>query len=127
MLIKSLTGLALASAAGLFFSLSAEANPRFTVENSSDEKIKIFIYNGGDQTCTAAAKTKKLSPGKTETYGCTGNGKGRCKVRFFSQVDGEFCKSERNTCSGKAIKVDGGSTTKISWIGHTFVCEIDED
>lgn len=123
MLIKSLTGLALASAAGLFFSLSAEANPRFTVENNSDEKIKIFIYNGGDQTCTAAAKTKKVSPGKTESYGCTGNGKGRCKVRFFSET-GEICKSERNTCSGKAIKIDGGATAKITREGP-FVCDID--
>ena len=125
MFIKSLAVLTLASMVGLGASFSAEASPRFTIENTSDEKIKIFIYNGDDQTCTAAAKTKKVSPGKTETYGCTGNGKGRCKVRFFSET-GEICKSERNTCSGKAIKVDGGSTTTISWIGHTFVCDIDE-
>lgn len=127
MFVKSLAVLTLASLVGLGASFGAEASPRFTVENTSDDKIKIFIYNGGDQTCTAAAKTKKVSPGETETYGCTGNGKGKCKVRFFSQIDGEFCKSERNTCSGKAIKLDGGSTTTISWIGHTFVCEIDDD
>ena len=104
MLINSFTKLALATAAGLFFTFGAEASPRFTIQNASDDKIKVYIYNGGDRSCTEEAKTKKVSPGKTETYGCTGNGKGKCKVQFFFDID-QICKSERNTCSGKALKL----------------------
>lgn len=124
MLIKPLTHLALAAAAGLLFAASAEASPRFTIENASDDKIQVYIYNGGDTSCETEAKTKMVSPGETESFGCTGNGKGKCKVQFFFDID-QICKSERNTCSGKAIKLDGGSKTKISWNGSKFLCDID--
>ena len=123
MLIKLLTSRALATVAGLILVASADASPRFTIQNASDDKIKVYIYNRGDRSGTEEAKTQKVSPGKTETYGCTGNGKGKCKVQFFFDID-QICKSERNTCSGKAIKLDGGSKTKISWNGSKFVCDI---
>lgn len=121
---KSLTDLAVAAALALIFAANANANPRFTIQNTSDDKIKVYIYNGGDTSCTEEAKTKPVSPGKTETFGCTGNGKGKCKVQFFFDID-QFCKSERNTCSGKAIKLDGGSKTTVRWEGSKFVCDID--
>lgn len=124
MIIKPLNAFALAAAAGLFFAANAEASPRFTIENASDDKIKVYIYNGDDTSCTEEAKTKKVSPGITETYGCTGNGKGKCKVQFYFDID-QICTKERNTCSGKAIKLNGGSKTKISWNGSKFVCDID--
>jgi len=60
MLIKPLTHLALAAAAGLLFAASAEASPRFTIENASDDKIKVYIYNGDDTSCNEEAKTKKV-------------------------------------------------------------------
>lgn len=122
--IRTFAGLALATAAGLCLTLSAEANPRFTVENASDDKIEIYIYNGDDTQCITEAKTKKISPGETESYGCTGNGKGKCKVKFFYTID-QICRSNRNTCNGKAIKLDGGSKVKISSDNDTFVCDID--
>jgi len=124
MLTRSLTCFALSAAAVLTFTANADASPRFTVENASDDKIKVYIYNGGDVSCKTEAKTKAVSPGQTDTFGCTGNGEGKCKVQFFFDID-QICKSERNTCSGKAIKLDGGSTTRISWDGKKFVCDID--
>jgi hypothetical protein len=124
MRLKHLTAFVAASLVGLCLTLTAQASPRFTIENASDDKIKVYIYNGDDTSCTEEAKTKKVSPGITETYGCTGNGKGKCKVQFYFDID-QICTKERNTCSGKAIKLDGGSKTKISWNGSKFVCDID--
>ena len=128
MRLKHLTSLVAIPMIGLCFTLTAQANPRFTVENNLDVTVDVTVFNGGDASCgtpaKTEAKTKAVSPGQTDTFGCTGNGKGKCKVQFFFDID-QICKSERNTCSGKAIKLDGGSTTRISWDGKKFVCDID--
>ena len=120
----SITHLAVAAAAALCIAATAQASPRFTVENTSDDTIDVHIYSGGDTLCTHEEKTKKVSPGETKTIGCNGNGKGKCKVQFYFDID-QICKSARNTCDGKAIKLEGGATTKISWDGNKFRCAID--
>ena len=112
MLPKHLTAFTFVSAMGLSLALSAHANPRFKVENDLDVKVDVTIFNGGDMSCGTPAKAKKVKPGETESFGCVGNGKGKCKIVLG--IDGErICKSKQNTCSGTATKVKGGKTVTI--------------
>ena len=123
MLIKSSTSLALAAAAGLFFASSAEANPRFTIENTTDQKVRVHVYNGGDVECTSKAKGKTVGPEKTKTFGCTGNGKGKCKLKIYVGP-APICDGQENTCGKTAIKVDGGASVKISRNGYNYRCDV---
>ena len=100
---------------------AAEASPRFTVTNETDAKVNVYIFTGDDAVCTWEEKLKSVSAGETDSYGCTGNGKGQCKVQFYTGGD-EICKSDRNTCSRNAIKVDGGSSITIAKQGDAYVC-----
>lgn len=111
MLIKHLSMLALAAAAGLFSAMSAEASPRFTVTNNADKTVKIFVFNGDDADCLLEEKAKTINSGKSNTIGCSGGGKGRCKI-FLQQHGKPICKSQFNTCGKTATKVhDGGTVT----------------
>lgn len=113
MFVKSLAVLTLASMVGLGASFSAHANSRFTVENNTDKTVDVVVFNGGDTYCGTPAKSKKVDAGKSGSFGCLGNGKGKCKISLG--IDGEqICKSDRNTCSKSAIKMDGGSTVTVS-------------
>lgn len=123
MLKNALNSLALAAAAGLFLTAVADASPRFTIENKTERTLKIDIYSGGDTSCLDSEKRRSVGPNKTETFGCTGNGKGKCKVQF--SVDSKpICGKQENTCGGKAVKMEGGSRAKISRNGHNFQCDI---
>ena len=123
MLSKALTGLCMSVCAVSLFTMAAEANPRFTVENTTWSKVKVVIYNGDDSLCTVSFKKKPVLWRKSKTLGCNGAGKGRCKVQF-SIDDKQICGSEKNTCDDKAIKIEGGSTVKISQNGDEHECEI---
>lgn len=110
--LKHLTAFVAASLMGLSLTLTAQANPRFTIENNLDETVDVTIFNGGDISCSTPAKAKQVDAGETGSFGCTGNGKGKCKIVLG--IDGErICKSRQNTCSGQAIKVKGGKTVVI--------------
>ena len=110
--LKHLAALVAALLIGLCFTLTAQANPRFTIENNLDETVDVTIFNGGDTYCGTHAKAKKVDAGETSSFGCTGNGKGKCKIVLG--IDGErICRSKQNTCSGKAIKVKGGKTVVV--------------
>lgn len=124
MLIKPLTSLTLATASGLLFAASADASPRFTIENTTDSKVEVDIFNGDDAVCYSHAKDGKILPGKTKSFGCKGNGKGRCKVKLYSNYR-PICRDERDTCDGKAIKLQGGSTTKIVVRRDKTGCDIE--
>ncbi|MEL7389342.1 MAG: hypothetical protein AAFN76_06135 [Pseudomonadota bacterium] len=125
MLIRLVTCLVAAIAVGLFFAHSAEASPRFTVENTTWSKVKVKIYNGDDSLCTVNSKTKRVLWRRSKTLVCYGAGKGRCKVQL--SISGkQICGSEKNTCDDKAIKLDGGSTIKVSQTGDEYECEISE-
>lgn len=107
----------------LAVSSTAEASPRFTVVNDTKASIKVMIFNGGDTTCDVYAKKKTIAAGETKTYGCTGNGKGQCKV--VPRAGGEdICDKLTNTCSGYAIKVAGDSTLKVSGKDPNFNCQL---
>ncbi len=102
---------------------AADASPRFTVDNQSDKTIKIVIFNGDDSECRTPAKTKTMSPGKTNTFGCEGNGKGRCKI--YPKKDGHyFCEDMMNTCGNDALKVPDKSTFKITDKNGNFSCQL---
>ena len=113
---------------GLAFAASpvAEASPRFTVQNDSDKKVYIAIYTGADSVCSLAEKTKNASPGETDTYGCTGQGKGQCKV-VFTAGDKDICKDLNNTCSNDVAKIKDGSTVVITKSGSKFKCALSKD
>ncbi|MEO1188900.1 MAG: hypothetical protein AAFW60_07490 [Pseudomonadota bacterium] len=102
---------------------SAQASPRFTVANQGDTKLNVYIFKGDDPFCTLEEKVKAASAGETDSYGCTGNGKGQCKVQLYADGD-EICKSNRNTCNKNAIKVSGGRTVTISQDGDKFTCSV---
>ena len=125
MLIKPLISLSVAAIAGLFFTLSAEANSRFTVENTTWNKVKVEIFNGNDVECSIPAKTKTVFFRDTKTLGCVGGGKGKCKVRI-SVKGKQLCKSEKNTCSKSAIKMTNGSYVKITKGEDKYECEFAE-
>ena len=113
MLIKPLISLTLAAMAGLFFTLSAEANPRFKVQNTTDSKIEVFIYNGDDTACHTALVVRQVKGKQTKSFGCKGNGKGKCKIKLSSHEE-RACKESQNTCSGRAIKMPAGSKAVVS-------------
>ncbi|MEO1659369.1 MAG: hypothetical protein AAFR51_00165 [Pseudomonadota bacterium] len=131
MLIKHLTALTLASAAGLFFSLEAEANSRFTVENQMDVKTTIYIFSGGDGACNTEEKIKTVSAGKTDSFGCTGNGKNRCKIQIYvnrSSSSGikQICKKQMNACHGQTRRMQNGDKVTLSKDeDDEFVCSFD--
>ncbi len=110
-------GLVLAMAAAP----SAEASPRFTVTNKTDTKINVYIFTGDDPFCSFSEKLKSVSAGETDNYGCTGDGKGQCKVQFYASGN-EICKDDRNTCSKGAIKAKGGSTFVLIKSGDEYIC-----
>lgn len=102
----------------------AEASPRFTVVNKADSKAKVFIFSGGDTACEFAEKTKTVSSGETDTFGCTGNGKGKCKVSVkVSKQDA--CEALANTCNEWMVKVEGGSTLTITGRDGNYSCRLD--
>ena len=59
----------------------AFANSRFTVDNQSDGKLTVTIFNGNDATCDIAAKTHHVGAGNKDSFGCEGGGNQRCKVK----------------------------------------------
>ncbi len=125
MLTKPLISLFLAAMAGLFFTLSAEANSRFTVENTTWNKVKVDVFNGDDTECSITLKPKTVFFKKTKTLGCAGGGKGKCKVRL-SIKGKQLCKSEKKTCSKSAIKMTNGSYVKITKTEDKYECEFSD-
>lgn len=93
----------------------ADASPRFTATNKTQEKINVYIFAGTDSVCSFEEKLKRLSAGETDQYGCTGGGKGQCKVQFYAQGS-QICKSDGNTCSGNASKMKGKSKVEITTV-----------
>lgn len=121
---KQLSLLSAAIGLGFAFAASpiAEASPRFTIQNDSNKKVVVDIYDGDDAVCSLQDKTKIASAGETDTYGCNGGGKGRCKVEFTSG-DKTICKNLNNTCSDSVAKVKDGATVVITRQDGKFRCE----
>lgn len=122
MLFKTLMGLAVAASASLVFSSTADASPRFTVHNNTKASLKVIIFNGDDSYCDLEEKVKTVSEGKSGTYGCSGNGKGRCKIRLKLKGD-EICKSDQNTCGGDGTKIDNGGEVRVSQTDTQISCK----
>ena len=121
MLIKSLSILAIASVAGLFSTMAAEASPRFTVTNNADKTVKVFVFNGDDSGCHLEEKVKTIDSGHSNTIGCSGNGKGRCKI-YLQQHGEQICKSQFNTCGNRATKINNGGTVTTWQDGEKVRC-----
>lgn len=107
MLFRHLTVLAIASTATAFFAMDAAAKPKFSVENNSNKRVKVLIYDGDDSACAAPDQTKGLGAGETKTLKCNGGGTGRCKVQVLLERK-TLCEFELNTCKGEAMIVKNG-------------------
>ena len=122
---RDFTTLAMSAVISLGIALSAsptaEASPRFTLANKTDKSLSVDIYNGDDSVCMEASKTKQLSAGETDTYGCEGNGKGRCKIEIMKGGN-RICKSLSNTCN-TAIKVKDDSVLFIYKSESGYDCQ----
>ena len=121
MFLKALTALALASAASLLFTMTAEANPRFTVENDSKKKVTVYIFSGDDGICSFEEKQKTVKSGNTASFGCHGHGTGRCKIMLYVN-DEQVCRSDRDTCNTSAIKMRDGETVTLYNKDKKFRC-----
>ena len=122
MFFKSFATFLLASLAFCSAALTADANPRFTVHNDIGIKIEVYIYNGDDYYCEYEDKIKTVPGGKSRTFGCNGNGKGRCKIRL-KMDNRKICKPNRDTCFGKTKKINGGGEVKVLVEDDEVVCE----
>lgn len=70
---------------------------RFTVTNNTDAKVRVAIYNGDDWSCNGERDTEYVTPSKTKTFSCSGNGMNVCRVT--TQTAGEpkvNCVSRKN-------------------------------
>lgn len=106
---------------------AALASPRFTVTNDSDATLTVQIFSGDDTVCTIMEKHKTMAANTAGTFGCTGNGKGKCKIRLYADQK-EICKDDRNTCSKHAIKMPGKSEVTVSGTNaDSYACEIIEN
>ncbi|MEL6862668.1 MAG: hypothetical protein AAGL11_12585 [Pseudomonadota bacterium] len=127
MRLKLLSSLIIGSGVALCVVIAAvplaEASPRFTVGNKSDQKLRIEIYNGDDGNCIEPLKTKKSGAYETDTYGCQGNGKGRCKIEIY-RGDGKICKSLHDTCSNGAIAMRDDSIVYVFRTPVGYECEL---
>lgn len=124
MLIRFFGAFAIAASAGVLFTSTADASPRFTVHNDTEGTVKVIIYSGNDSACSLEEKTKTISSGKSNTYGCAGHGKGRCKIRMKYKSD-VICKSHTNTCDGKSTKIDDGGAVTVSQNNNDISCSFE--
>lgn len=115
MLIKAISAFMLAGTASITLSLDASAVSRFTVQNDTEKHVFVSVFSGGDQFCALEQKSHRVEAGKTETYGCTGNGTHRCRLKFYSSAEKQICKKQNNTCpNDSARKMKNGQEVVIS-------------
>lgn len=113
MILKSFSALIIASTASAIFTMEAAANPRFSVQNNTNQRVSVDVYNGNDKTCTVPSKTKTVKAGKSKTIGCEGHGTGNCIVHVYKKKNGKkVCKNDFWTCgkevsNGEWLMVDG--------------------
>lgn len=114
MLARPLLSFAVAAMAGLFIASPADASSRFTVTNKTDHLVKVIIYSGADNHCTYEEKTKSVPSGNSRSFGCTGNGKQRCNVKFKQQGN-QVCKINKTKCGARAIRVPNKVEVTLSY------------
>lgn len=121
MSIKHLSALAVLSVASIFFTLAAEASPRFTVHNEIGKDVTVYIFSGDDGVCSFDEKQRDIPAGKSRSYGCTGHGTGRCKIQLYAKGE-QICKSDRNACGHTATRIQNDGSVTISQHDHKISC-----
>ena len=125
MLLKHILAPSLLAASVLVFTLDANANSRFTLDNQTNKKLMVLIYNGDDSVCVTSAKSKYVRAGNSNSYGCEGHGNHRCHIRVYHDKS-KVCKSPKNACNNSAIRVPDGSTITVSSVGDDkYDCTVD--
>ncbi|MEP1142214.1 MAG: hypothetical protein ABJH52_00710 [Henriciella sp.] len=70
---------------------------RFTVTNNTDAKVRVTVYNGDDWSCKGERDTEYVTPSKTKTFSCNGNGMNVCRVTTQNAGEPEVnCVSRKN-------------------------------
>ena len=125
MFIKLILAPSLLAASVLMFTFEANANSRFTLDNQTNKKLMVLIYNGDDSVCITSAKSKNVRAGNSNSYGCEGHGNHRCHIRVYHDKS-KVCKSPKNACNNSAIRVPDGSTITVSSVGDDkYDCTVD--
>lgn len=111
--------LALATIVATFGLAEAEANSRFKVQNDSETKVLVNIFNGDDSICAAEAKHHTVGAGDEQGMGCTGGGKNRCKARISARDtdDGKWeqiCLGINNGCGDNVVILPNHARLVIS-------------
>jgi len=105
----------------------ASATSHFTVQNDSNHKVSLAIYNGDDSSCLFEAKDVSVDSGESKSFSCTGGGKQRCKVTVSvpDYDDDEACEQIVNGCGTEAtINVPDGATLVVE-INYDY-CSIED-
>lgn len=115
MLFRCISALIFALAASLVLTLDASASSRFKVQNDTDKHVFVSIFSGGDHLCVAEENSKRVDAESDGAFGCTGNGKHRCKLKFYSADEKQICKRQGNSCpNDSARKMKNGAKVVIS-------------
>jgi len=115
MLIKAINTFILAGTASLALPLNAGAVSSFSVQNDTEKHVFVSVFAGGDQFCFLEQKSQRVEAGTSKTYGCIGNGKQRCRLKFYSAAEKQICKKQNNTCpNDSARKMKNGEKVVIS-------------
>ena len=97
----------------------ASATSHVTVQNNSNSKIKLQIFDGDDTVCLADAKSVDVDGNSSQSISCTGGGKQRCRVAVSNATydDDQACVESENITSScgttAVINVDDGKTLVI--------------
>ncbi len=92
--------------------IQASANSRFHVQNDGSENVLVNIFNGDDILCSAEAKHKTIHPGETQSMGCVGGGKHRCKIRVSIDKE-QVCMNLNNACGDTTINIKNHAELKV--------------
>lgn len=97
----------------------ASATSHFTVQNNSNDKIKLQVYDGDDSICFQEAKDVDVDGNSSKSFSCTGGGKQRCRVAVSNATydDEQACVESSSITSGcgstAVINIDDGKTLVI--------------
>lgn len=100
----------------------ASATSHFTVQNNSNDKVKLQIYDGDDNICFQEAKDVDVDGNSSKSISCTGGGKQCCRVAVSVPVyeDDQACVEASSITSGcvptAVINVADGATLVIDSI-----------
>lgn len=102
----------------------AAAKSRFTIQNDTSALLRFYVFSGSDAACSSTEKQGSIESEESRSIGCSGQGKGRCKLQVQRRDKGPFVCENLNTkpCGlGHALIVPDGS---LIVVGQDKKCTI---